>query len=65
MQEEIKLPKELDEMLELIREIMPDEDGKKLSKQEALKMVLATFLAFVTQEDDENQDHHCSCGHCH
>jgi hypothetical protein len=28
MQEEIKLPKELDEMLELIREIMPDEDGK-------------------------------------
>ena len=27
MQEEIKLPKELDEMLELIREIMPDEDG--------------------------------------
>ena len=65
MQEEIKLPKELDEMLELIREIMPDEDGKKLSKQEALKMVLATFLAFVTQEDDENQDYHCSCGHCH
>ena len=40
-------------------------DGKKLSKQEALKMVLATFLAFVTQEDDEKQDHHCSCGHCH
>ncbi len=69
MQEKIKLTPELNEMLEFIQEIMPSEDGKKLSKEETLKMVLATFIAFVTQEEEEehNHNHHCNCKnwHCH
>ena len=67
MQEKIQLTPELEEMLGFIQEIMPSEDGKKLSKEEALKMVLATFIAFVTQEDEHNHDHNCECWnwHCH
>jgi len=56
MQEKIKLTPELDEMLEFIQEMMPSKNWKKLSKEDTLKMVLATFIAFVTQEEEQKTD---------
>ena len=35
--------------------------SEKHPKEEALKMVLATFIAFVTQEDEHDHDHNCEC----
>ncbi len=67
---DIKLTPELEEMVKFIQDIIPQEDWKKPTKEETLKMVLATFIALITEEhnhndEDENQDHNCWCGHCH
>lgn len=68
MQEKVNLEveKEVYDMIQMLKEILPSEDGEKFDDNEVLKMVLWTFMAFVSWEDEDSHEHWhcwCSCGH--
>jgi len=71
MQEKVNLQveKEVVDMIELLKEVLPWENGEKLDENEVLKMVLGTFMAFIQGDDEEDGHEHggCGCGqgHCH
>ena len=72
MQEKVNLQveKEVVDMIELLKEVLPWENGEKLDENEVLKMVLGTFMAFIQGDDEEENGHEhggCGCGqgHCH
>ncbi len=64
---DIKVDKETYDALQMLKEILPTEDGK-MDDSELLKMIVGTFMSFVMQpEEDEEWDEHtwCNCGHGH
>ena len=72
MQEKVTLQvdKEVYDMIQMLKEVLPSENGEKFDDNEVLKMVLGTFMAFVTGEDEHDHEHWhwgCGCGwwHCH
>lgn len=63
-----EMDKENLDMIEMLWEILPWENGEKLDKNEVLKMVLWTFMAFIQQWDGEDDWHEhgwCGCGNWH
>ena len=65
MQEKVNLQveKEVLDMIEMLKEVLPAED-----ENEVLKVVLWTFMAFIQGDDEEGEQWHehtwCGCGHC-
>ena len=64
-QEAIKVSQETKEMFDFVKNILNDLEGAELSDEEALKLILWTFLAVINPDENEEQTHSCGCGHCH
>ena len=66
-QEAIKISKETKEMFEFVKNILKDLEWTELTDEEAMKIILWTFLAVINPpEDEDHHNHHsCGCGHCH
>ena len=65
-QETIKVSKETKEMFEFVKNILKDLEWTDLTDEEAMKLILWTFLAVVSPEENDGDEHHsCGCGHCH
>jgi hypothetical protein len=50
----IKVDKEVYDMIQALKEILPSENEEKFDDNEVLKMVLGTFMAFIQGEEDNN-----------
>ena len=65
-QETIKVSKETKEMFEFVKNILKDLEWTDLTDEEAMKLILWTFLAVISTEENNGNEHHsCECGHCH
>lgn len=50
----IKVDKEVYDMIQALKEILPSENEEKFDDNEVLKMVLGTFMAFIQGEEEDN-----------
>jgi len=65
-QEAIKVSAETKEMFDFVKNILNELEWTQLSDEEALKLILWTFLAVIQPEENNDNEHHsCGCWHCH
>ena len=68
MQDKITLQvdKDVYDVIQMLKEVLPSENWNKFDDNEVLKVVLWTFMAFMEWEDEENElDWHCWCNCWH
>jgi len=68
-QVQINIDKEVYDAIQMLKEVLPAENGEQMDDNEVLKMVVGTFMAFIQGDDEEEEHGHdgCGCGdwHCH
>ncbi len=68
-QVDIKIDKETYDALQMLKEVLPTEDGNgKMDDGELIKMIVGTFMSFVMQPEEGNEWHEhgwCGCGQGH
>ena len=53
----LTIDKELYDMIQMLKEVLPEENGEKINDNEVLKMVVGTFMAFIQWDDEEKHWH--------
>ena len=56
MQEEIKLTKKIQEMVDIIKENLPKKEWKDYSTEDVLTLALWTFIWLLKEEEDQENN---------